>query len=304
MITDSMYNRTICIDEDFDFDFTNNRAYKFTPETSYYPIVHIRTRQALNNDTLISYMPYQLQAFNNRVMIRGIMQEQTLTEAWNKEGTFVVNNNTYIIWLKEYLLNREGEKDFSFRFREVNDSTTVTAVYGRNDTITVDRWRYKIELNGNRLKFINTGSYSGHALDFQRKDLISKRNIQLTDFRGKYVLLDFWGSWCLPCIEGIPELKKLAATYSEKLEIISIAFDRDADIPKLKSIVRTYDMDWHHIREPREFNDSSNLTKKYDIRAYPTFVLIDKEGQIVLKAIGAEGLSRVRDRLSEMVDFM
>jgi thiol-disulfide isomerase/thioredoxin len=63
-------------------------------------------------------------------------------------------------------------------------------------------------------------------------------------------------------------------------------------------------MDWHHIREPREFNDSSNLTKKYDIRAYPTFVLIDKEGQIVLKAIGAEGLSRVRDRLSEMVDFM
>ncbi|WP_181182366.1 TlpA family protein disulfide reductase [Sphingobacterium lumbrici] len=303
MTADSVSNRKICIDEDFDFDFTNNVVHRFTPETSSYPIVPIRRRQTVNSDTSISYIPYQLRAFDNRVTIRGVKPEYTFTEAWYKEGYFIVDGKEYTVRLKEYLLDREGRRKVSFVFKEIRDSLQAAGMYYVGDTVIVDRGRYKVELDGNKLKFIYTGRYSALAPDFQRQDLITGRNVQLIDFQGKYTLLDFWGSWCQPCVESIPALKNLAAAYSDKFEIVSIAFDKDADVPKLKSLIKKHDMNWHHIREPWEFNNYNNLIKKYDIRAYPTFILIDREGQIILKVIGFEGFSKLKDKLSEIFDL-
>ncbi len=67
------------------------------------------------------------------------------------------------------------------------------------------------------------------ANDFTTKDIKGK-TIKLSDFRGKYVLLDFWASWCLPCRKGNPHLKKLYTRYKSKgFEIIGVS-DDDAGI--------------------------------------------------------------------------
>lgn len=105
------------------------------------------------------------------------------------------------------------------------------------------------------------------------------------DAKGKYTVLDFWGSWCGPCLAGMPEMKKYYERYSDKLEIISIACnDKDADWRK---VVSDNQMAWIQL-----FNDDSSAEKNvavlYTIGAYPTKVILSPD-KTVLAVFNGEG---------------
>ncbi|UZJ65611.1 TlpA family protein disulfide reductase [Sphingobacterium sp. KU25419] len=285
MNIDKFNNRKIHIDDDFDNDFTNNTEHVFTPETTSYPIINLRRRQVIGNDTIVFYQPYELRVFDNRIKIGNRTMELTLTEAWYKEGKFKYQGQEYIIRLKETLLTKDGKNDIFLKYKLANDTSKFSNPYKIGDTIRLDDKRYVLQLDENILSFIYVGKYDSTAYNFKRKDLISQKEIQLSQFKDKYILLDFWGSWCVPCIEGIPDLKQLAKDYKGKIEIISIAFDHDEDISKLKSIISEHEMDWTHIKEPRIFNNESGLNNKFDVKSFPTFILIDKKGNIILIAL-------------------
>ena len=109
----------------------------------------------------------------------------------------------------------------------------------------------------------------------------------LANLRGKYVLLDFWGSWCGPCRASHPHLKALQAHYGPQgLEVINIAQENGADARKIwLKAVEEDQMTWTQIlnNEDREVCD---VVKLYGITAFPTKVLIDPEGKIIVKTVG------------------
>ena len=114
------------------------------------------------------------------------------------------------------------------------------------------------------------------APDFQYKTIMGKEG-KLSDLRGNYVLLDFWGTWCGPCVAEIPNLKKVYATFHEKgFEILSISSDK-FDEQKLEEYVTEREMTWQHVLE----GQTGSIQKLYQIRSYPSLFLIDPEGKVV-----------------------
>jgi thiol-disulfide isomerase/thioredoxin len=131
----------------------------------------------------------------------------------------------------------------------------------------------------------------GHpAADFTRTDMLG-HTIRLSAFKGRNViLLDFWGSWCIPCRELSPLIRHLYARYHKKgLEVISISSDIDPMAWK-KAIAKDSIGIWTNIGPGHnESSPSKQMEGKYSVTAYPTLVLIDKKGFIVTRFEGFSG---------------
>lgn len=98
--------------------------------------------------------------------------------------------------------------------------------------------------------------------------------VSLSDFKGRWVLIDFWGSWCKWCIKGFPEMKEFYSQYSDKVEILGIACN-DKDAAWRKSI-ESNDLPWVHVL------DDKGVKLEYVIEGYPTKILIDPDGKFAL----------------------
>ena len=121
------------------------------------------------------------------------------------------------------------------------------------------------------------------AYDFSLTDIDGK-TLKLSDFRGKWVLLDFWGSWCIWCRRGNPSLVDLYEKYGGKdFEIIGLAA-RDKEEAWKKAIVDDH-LSWKHAN--LEMNEGgSDLPAKYNVAGYPTKILVDPEGNISVISVG------------------
>lgn len=117
------------------------------------------------------------------------------------------------------------------------------------------------------------------ASDFKLKNL-EGNEIGLSTFRGKYVLLDFWGTWCGWCIKGIPDMKAAYAKHKDHIEFVGICC-RDTE-EKWRAGVKKHDLPWVNLYNG--FNDE--LTNKYAVPGYPTKILIDPDGKIVQVFVG------------------
>ena len=138
------------------------------------------------------------------------------------------------------------------------------------------------------IEALSRASIGDPFTDFERVD-INNKVITLRQFQGKYILLDFWASWCIPCRQENPYLIELYKNFHAKgLEIIAIA-DDDNHIEMWKEAVRKDGTDiWHHVlrgadkqkAEAGVFNPQ-DLNNLYGVRSLPTQILIDAEGKIV-----------------------
>ena len=115
----------------------------------------------------------------------------------------------------------------------------------------------------------------------------------LADLRGKVVLLDFWTYGCINCIHIIPDLKKLEAKYKNELFVIGVhsgKFDNERDTENIRQIILRYELE-HPVVNDAEFK----IWDAYNVQAYPTQILIDPEGNAILKTVG-EGQYDALDR--------
>lgn len=119
------------------------------------------------------------------------------------------------------------------------------------------------------------------APDFTLND-INGKPLSLSSLRGKYVVLDFWGSWCGWCIKGMPEMKKYYAKYQGKFEILGI--DCNDPEAKWKEAVKKHELPWLHVYNPK----NSKVLADYGIQGFPTKIIVGPDGKIVKTIVGED----------------
>ncbi|MBO9730239.1 MAG: TlpA family protein disulfide reductase [Chitinophaga sp.] len=127
------------------------------------------------------------------------------------------------------------------------------------------------------------------AIDFTRKNQFGK-TIKLSDYRGKLVMLDFWGSWCGACRQSHPHIREVYDAYKGKgLEVIAIANENshgqktmDARKAAWLGAIKKDEANWIHVLND-DMMGGLDIIKAYEITSYPTKILVDKDGKILMR---------------------
>lgn len=118
------------------------------------------------------------------------------------------------------------------------------------------------------------------------------RGVRLADFRGKFVLLNFWATWCPPCVEELPSLNALHQRYDGKdLIVLGVSIDEDAQ--EYGQFLDRWDVRFPTVRDPER-----RASTMYGTVKYPETYLIDREGTVIRKYVGPQDWSR-----TDMVNY-
>lgn len=134
------------------------------------------------------------------------------------------------------------------------------------------------------------------APNFAASDTLGQ-TISLSDYAGKYVVLDFWASWCGDCRREVPELKVLfdelqgQQLRGSSIQFLSYSFDREAD--NWKNFLRKEQFPWPQISTLEPKWSENVASQAYRLHWIPAFVLISPDGKVAGKAITAKGLRQV-----------
>lgn len=147
---------------------------------------------------------------------------------------------------------------------------------------------------------VSSTSSGQQVIPFKLKG-VNGKTVDISALKGKVVLIDFWGSWCAPCRESHPHLKEVYKKYKKKgLEIVGVAReygDRKNQEKAWKKAVAEDKMDWLQVlSDPGELD----LVKIYGVSAFPTKVLVDRNGTIVLRYVG-ESTELLDQKLEELL---
>lgn len=121
------------------------------------------------------------------------------------------------------------------------------------------------------------------APDFELPNLEGKPT-KLSSLRGKYVIIDFWGAWCIWCVRGIPSMKEAYSKYKDKMEILGVDC-RDTE-DKWKAAVKEHELPWKQVRCPDD--QFRSLVEKYSIEGFPTKIIVDPKGKLVKVIVGED----------------
>jgi peroxiredoxin len=126
------------------------------------------------------------------------------------------------------------------------------------------------------------------APDFTLPD-VNGKPVKLSDFRGKYVLLDFWASWCGPCRRENPNVVKAYNAYKDKgFTVLGVSLDKAGDNEKWLAAIEKDGLPWTQVSDLKAWENEA--AKLYEVNAIPMNFLIDPNGKIIAKYLRGEAL--------------
>lgn|GEM_PF-1334715 len=242
-----------------------------------------------------------------------------------RENEIEQKYNAEVYWVYEELLSEADKKD-RIRLGNEKKENTISFINSNLNRITSIRLLHQLLLDfedeidrfeniwNNISKDIQHSNW-GTKFSKQLKNVrfqpeigkkapnfsISDTNgnvITLGDYEGRYVLLNFWGQWCSPCVKSYPALRTLNEKYHKQLQIIGIAAEHAKDRDKWQTTIQENNLTWIQSSE-FEF-DKGRINSLYNITAFPTYFLLDREGEIVLKTYS---VTEVQEFFSRHDDF-
>lgn len=145
----------------------------------------------------------------------------------------------------------------------------------------------------NALASAKVGAVGSQALVFTQKDTANKP-VSLTSFRGKYVLVDFWASWCKPCRMENPNVVQAYHLYKDKnFTVLGVSLDQHRD--NWLQAIKADKLAWTHVSDLQYWNNA--VAQLYHIQSIPANMLIDPNGKIIAKDLRAEELQETLKKL-------
>lgn len=140
------------------------------------------------------------------------------------------------------------------------------------------------------------------AMDFTQNDTLGIP-VSLSSLRGKYLLVDFWASWCGPCRAENPNVVKVFQKYKDRnFHIIGVSLDRPGQKEKWMKAIHDDKLEWTHVSDLKFWDNE--VAKQYGIKAIPQNLLLDPEGKIIAKNLRGEDLeARLGEALGDKKAF-
>lgn len=183
-------------------------------------------------------------------------------------NNYVKNNNNFITQYL-YVTSLRFSYDYE-RLKEIVNN--IPQKY--NNTVYSKMLKDKLKI----LKNLQIGQV---APDIIRKDTLGN-DVALSSLRGKYVLLDFWASWCGPCRKENPWVKKAYHKYKDKgFDVYAVSFDYPGNRNRWVKAIKDDNLPWHHVSSLQGWKDPA--AKTYNISGIPAPFLLDPNGKIIAK---------------------
>lgn len=305
-IMDANNNRRFDDDIPYVFDTANVKE-------KYYPIVNVNFEYYDGRALQMIKVPYKINAYTARlpkIYVNDILDEtdvQFICPIY-KQGLYKSKNGNFLFNVTTEHMSVYKNEPFKVTVQFFKNKTIIKEkplVYKSNQLLEFNQGLYKIDsLSRDTLYlcFIERTIYEGARIgtmapNIDGSDIINGTAFSLKSKRGKYNVINFWGSWCHPCIEEIPDLKSLHHKHNN-VEFLSIAADLPEDMAKLKTLIAEKILPWTQLQVHRSVRDKGVLWD-YKVSAFPTTILVDPDGKIVLRGEGADILTKIDKFLTE-----
>lgn len=135
-----------------------------------------------------------------------------------------------------------------------------------------------------RVKGIESTMIGKTVPDFSTKKTLDGNEFKFSSLQGKYVLIDFWGVWCGPCVAEMPTVKKYADKYADKLTVLGINSGDSKD--KMYAFLEKNGYKWQQLMSSKGNNDD-NFVLRFNVAGFPTKFIIDPQGKILHRYLGS-----------------
>ncbi len=233
----------------------------------------------------------------------------------NRYGHLVVDEKKYIISVNDYFVNRISKNGkYLISIIESStliqkDKTTIDNIqYSLGDTLFLGNNFYTLDSiinNSNKIYLTKlnidnkkrTGlELSNYLPEYSFESLMDSNSIvKIGGENSKITLLDFWGTWCQPCLEITESLKELEKKHTDKIRIVSIASDFNKQ--DVYRYITGHKMTWDHVFENYS---SKEISSKFKIIAFPTLIILDKSGKILFRGTGKDALGKAQNIIENL----
>lgn len=205
----------------------------------------------------------ELQKLQNTLYMEKSQKEEALLETMIPDEAWVAR--LYPVSRKAKLINDSLAQVKGVRLYERMDDRLKRTYYGQ--AIRTNLFPPQMVLVGDMVP------------DIELKD-VSGNTHRLQDLKGKFILIDFWSSGCLPCIQSVPELKEISESMKDKLEVVSICQDGERG---WKEASAKHGITWHNWNDLQKDN---GIFARFDVRTIPQYFLVSPEGQLLGEQTG------------------
>jgi thiol-disulfide isomerase/thioredoxin len=275
------------------------------------PVKYFFTNAILVTDTSANKLYHELMSYKRKVA-------EPMNKLWLQHGGDVMANDSLRALMKTYLkqinektllfIKKYPGEYFSlwvFRNQIVIPGTRIfntdTSYLAHLDHFfkTVFPVKVKESVEGKLISSIFSSAIYPIAINSQApnftENTIYNKKVSLRDYRGKFILLDFWATWCPPCMESMPVLKKIDSIYATK-NLIVLGINRDNDISSAKEKVKDLSLHWPHLYDVNE-----TISRAYSVTAIPSFFLIDPSGKIIFMGHGLDDKEKLVSFLKKIM---
>ena len=277
------------IDSTFLITFNADIRYGQLLEWSMYKPYH---NYLTNNEATLPEQTNQViesavvdnEAFTNSEKYINFMGEQLHKEYKSLESTVDSNEDNYDLpkylrWINSRLNSNKVKNAIYYNsirseitYSSEADRDNIYSTYSELNTDTV--YQKKIDVVYASFEKLRSGK---PAPQWSYPD-INGKEYALADFKGKYVYIDVWATWCGPCKAEIPELARLVKDYKNK-DIVFVSVSIDDNKGAWKKMLEKENFDWIQIHASKAWK--SKIVSENGIRGIPRFMMVDKEGNIV-----------------------
>jgi peroxiredoxin len=298
---DSVGNTMVVIDENNNYDFSDEKPFELVQSDS-----ELDWNSWLNNEAI--YVTFERLLNDKKIQVEvpllfssANMDQYYINCYFAQYRTAKLENHIIYIYSRNIFPFREigiassqsltGDKidfdkvAFKNEYLEIgNDLYKNLGVNRNKDVLLLE----KMDLSKNQMSSTKIGD---RPFNFSEKQFQKQNMISLDSLKGKYVLLEFWDTWCGPCIKEIPNLKTIYnKTDKSKFEIIGIVGKNEITV--LEKFANKHGITW-----PQIIDYSNKIKEKYGVRGIPATFLINPEGIIIAKNLRGKELETKIDSL-------
>jgi thiol-disulfide isomerase/thioredoxin len=308
---DDMGKKHVIIDANNNHDFSDDHDYIFDLKNINHPMPSLKANIRYYNGYTILHAKVDLQIDAYRTFFEDNYYKSVVDKKLdviiniirlNKTGDITVHHKPFKINILNYdELHPRSSFDLNIQRIPFDEKNNNSYSNKRSDTLEIAGNRYTVKAIENNIlylrsmgKAISNGAETGTiAPNIIATDIQTNIPFNLKVNKGKYVLLDFWGSWCVPCIRLIPEVKRLHEKYRDEIQFVSIAYDKSSDLDKVQKLIKEYDMTWIQLLDSRD--KKNGVVNQYKVDEFPTSILIDPTGKVVYRGTADKGLQKLID---------